>query len=195
MKTKRFLMLGLIAGALCLGGCGNKENNANQNSNANPSENGGGQNPPAPLTLLETLKAKAKSMASRILNKSESAITFAEYEGETADADVYYYDSTNLTFVDVEIYKESFDTNFADNLKAYLPSNAALTYSDDVLDYLDDYGMAWYDRYYSDGEYTYNIYVEAYDEDDIYPAETYGCIFIFKTSQETAFDNYMSSEE
>lgn len=177
------MLLGLLASSLCLAGCGNDDNKGKEDGEKNP-----------PASLLETLKEKAKVMAAKILKKSESNIEFADYESDVFDADVYYYDSTNLTFVDIEMYEESFDTNLADNLKTYLPSNAELTLNDDYLEYIED-GMAWYDRYYSDGQFTYDIYVEAYDEYEEDPAETYGSIFIFKTSQQDAFDEYMRSEE
>lgn len=192
MKVRKFFMLGLFASALCLTGCNNNGNNSNQGGGNNPGS-GGEENPPE-LSLLDTLKAKAKSMAADILNESESKIKFADYESDTSDADVYYYDSTNLTFVDIEIYKSSYDTSLADDLVEYLPSNAELDYKNDNFDY-EEYGMMFYDRYYSDDEFTYDIYVEAYDEYEDEPAETFGCIFIFETSQQDAFDEYMTSEE
>lgn len=175
---------------------GNTNSGNNQGNNSTGGQTTGGEKTG---TLLDILKSKARSIGAKVLNKSESAITFGDFEGESADADVYYYDSSSLTFVDIETYVESFDTSLADTLKAYLPSGVTLVENNDYLELLEEYGAAWYDRIYSDGTYSYNIYVEAYDEmsddEESYPAETFGCIFIYKTSQQSAFDAYMSEEE
>lgn len=204
MKKAKIFALGLFASALALGGCSflNKgstnDTKPDTNQNTDSGNTSGGQT--TTVTLLDTLKGLAKPVAAKMLGKAESSITFGEYEDEDAFADVYYYDSTSLSFVDIEGYVESFNTSLADTLATYLPSGATLDYNNDYLDYLEDYGMALYDRYYVSGEYTYNIYVEAYDEmededGETYPAETYSCIFIYKTSQESAFDAYFSAEE
>lgn len=173
---------------------GNNEGN-NQGNNTTGGQTTGGEETG---TLLDILKSKARVIGSKVLNKSESAITFGDFESESADADVYYYDSSSLTFVDIETYVESFDTSLADSLKAYLPSGVTLVENNDYLELLEEYGAAWYDRIYSDGTYSYGIYVEAYDEmsddEESYPAETYGCIYIYKTSQQSAFDAYFSEE-
>ena len=166
-------------------------------NNSNNSSNAGGQTQTG--SLLDTLKAKAKPVAAKMLGKSESAITFGEYEDENSSADVYYYNASTLTFVDIETSTDSYDTGMADRIKSYLPSTATLSENSDYLDLMDDYGVAYYDRYYIDGDYTYNVYVEAYDEmsleDETYPAESYGCVYIYKTSQQSAFDSYFSEEE
>lgn len=201
MKIKKILTVGLFAAAtLSLAGCGNKEgesNNSNSNGNNQSSTINSDLDPN--LSLLNNLKAKAKIIGANMLNKSESAVTFGEFEDEDAEADVYYYESNSLTFVDIEMYKEVCDKNLADNLKSYIPSTAKLSQNNDNDEYAD-YGMYLYNRIYTDGELSYDIYVEAYEEydwedGDIDPAETYGCVFIYKTSQQTAFDNYMSAGE
>lgn len=184
---------------------GNQGNNNNQGNTTGGSTTGGnttggGQTTGQETgTLLDILKGKAKSIVAKVLNKAESAVVFADYEGDSSNADVYYYDSSSLTFVDVEVYYESFNTSLADTLKGYLPSGVTLSSNDDYLDLLEEYGAAWYDRTYTDGTYAYNIYVEAYDEmsddEESYPAETYGCIFIYKASQQSAFEQYMSVDE
>lgn len=210
MKKVKIFTLGLFATALALGGCSffikgstnDTKPDTNQNTDSGNTDSGnttgGGQTTEA--TLLDTLKGLAKPVAAKMLGKAESSVTFGEYEDENATADVFYYDSSSLTFVDVEDYTETFDTSLADKMVSYLPSGATLDFNNDYLDYLEDYGVAYYDRYYISGEYTYNIYVEAYDEYDwgdgeVDPAETYSCIYIYKTSQESAFDAYFSAEE
>ena len=182
MKSKRFLLLGFLASSLCLAGCGNDDNKGKEDGEKNP-----------PATLLETLKEKARIIAAKVFETPESDITFADFEGEDS-ADVYFYDSPNLTFVDIEMYDDTYDTSLADNLKSHLPSNVTLYDNKDDFEY-EEYGMMFYDRYYKDSEFTYNVYVEAYDEYEEDPAETYGSIFIFKTSQEDAFNEYMTLEE
>lgn len=192
MKTKKFFLLGLLAATLSLAGCG-KDSDSNSNSN-------GGQDyqDDPNLSLVENLKNRAKPIAANLLNKSESSITFADFEDEEAEADIYYYDSSTLTFVVIVSYKDSYDSNYVNTLKSYIPSDAKLVKNDDDLEYAE-YGMEYYDRYYTSGQYTYDIYVEAYDEfdwgdGDVDPAETYGSIYIYKTSQQNAFDAFMSEE-
>lgn len=212
MKKGKLLILGLVASAFGLSSCyvdlgfvqfGKLDETTNKTSSGGQSTNNhsntNGENQTNDGTLLSALKNLAKPVAAQVLNKSESSITFGEYEDEQAQADVYYYDSSSLTFVDIEDYSENFDQTAADTLATYLPSGAALDYNNDNFEY-GEYGMYYYDRYYVLGDYTFNIYVEAYDEydwgdGDVDPAETYSSVFIYKTSQENAFNDYFSAEE
>lgn len=65
------------------------QNNNNQTENQNNNQNTGG-NVVVGGTLLDTLKGIAKPIAAKVFSKSESSITFAEYEDEDAEADVYF---------------------------------------------------------------------------------------------------------
>lgn len=206
MKKMKIFILGLAACAFGLSSCyadlgfvkfGKLEETnkvSNNQSGNNNNNNGENQNNNSQTeSLIDTLKSMIKPIAAKMLNKSESSVSFGDYNDETSEADVYYYESSSLTFVVAADYKESYDTGMADKLKAYLPSGASLSKNNDFEDYAD-YGMMFYDRYYSLGEYTYNIYVEAYEADDEYPAETSSYVFLYKTSQQSAYESFMTAE-
>lgn len=173
----------------------NNNNNGGENNNNNSgnNNNNGGGTIDDTSTLLGQLKAQARSIAAKLTGKSEANITFAEFEDESAEADAYYYDSANLTFTLAGIYEETYEVGIVDRIKGYLPAGAVKTV-DNNEDY-SEYGMMFFDVYYTAGEFTYNIYGEAYEADDEYPAETSVCVYIYKTSQEAAFEAYIYEEE
>lgn len=200
MKKTKLLFLSALAGALVLSGCGgNGDNGGNNSAGNNSGGNSGGDTIPEEFdTILDELKYIAKGIASEIFEIEKSEVTFGEFEDEDAEADVYYYDSSSLTFVDIEIYSDEFLEDLADDLEDFLPDDAELEENNDFLDYAD-YGMYYYDRYYSDGKFIYNIYVEAFEEydwgdGDVDPAETCGSIYIYPESQSSAFDNYWDED-
>lgn len=175
------------------------ENNNNNNGGENNNNNGGNNNNNGggtiddTSTLLGQLKAQARSIAAKLTGKSEANITFAEFEDESAVADAYYYDSANLTFTLAGIYEETYEAGIADRIASYLPAGAVKTV-DNNEDY-SEYGMIFFDVYYTAGEFTYNIYGGAYEASDEDPAETSVSVYIYKTSQEAAFEAYIYEEE
>ena len=151
-------------------------------------DEGGGEEHVDSETLL-TLKSLITPIACDILSCEADDLIWLDYDSDD-DADIYYVDEENLTFVEMCAYSTelSFDEAQA-LLNAHLPNDAEL--DDDMSMDLSEYGYA--ELWYKTGDYYYILTVQS-GEDEETGAEAVAFYFdIVLQSQGDAYSDYFSA--
>lgn len=113
-------------------------------------EGGGGQTH-QDSELLITLKGIITPIACQILNCEASELVWLDYDSND-DADIYYLDTENLTFVELCAYSEELAFDEAQALLAsFLPEGSEL--DDEASFDMSEYGYA--ELWYKTGDYYY----------------------------------------
>ena len=151
-------------------------------------DEGGGEEHVDSETLL-TLKSLITPIACDILSCEADDLIWLDYDSDD-DADIYYVDEENLTFVEMCAYSTelSFDEAQA-LLNAHLPNDAEL--DDDMSMDLSEYGYA--ELWYKTGDYYYILTVQS-GEDEETGADAVAFYFdIVLQSQGDAYSDYFSA--
>lgn len=207
-KAIKLLSLAMLF-ALPLAACGNNNNGGGSQSGGSGdsgggsgsggggSGSGGGGSGGGGGGSSLTAKGEATRIAAEMYGIEESKVTFADYEDEEAEADVYKYESSKLSFYMTGYYDDemSYDEMVSD-IKSFMPSgakkNSTYSYGEEDLSE-DGITYIYYDEVYTKDGMAYNVMVEYY-EDDEYGIDAAASICVLKESQLAAYAEYFDSE-
>ena len=149
-------------------------------------EGGGGQTH-QDSELLVTLKGIITPIACQMLNCEASELVWLDYDSDD-EADIYYYDTANLTFVELCAYSEELAFDEAQALLAsFLPEGSEL--DDEASFDMSEYGYA--ELWYKTGDYYYILTVQSGENDA--GEEAVMCYFdIVLQSQGEAYAEYFA---
>ena len=123
---------------------------------------GGEETPHEDSETLKTLKSLITPIACAILECEAEELVWLDYDSDD-DADIYYHDEADLTFVEMCGYSEelTFDQGQA-LLNAYLPNDAEL--DDDMSFDMSEYGYA--ELWYKTGDYYYILTAQSGENEE-----------------------------
>ena len=197
-KAIKLLSLAMLF-AMPLAACdgnkgGNGGNNSGSGDNGGSGDEGGGSGGGGSSL---TAKGEATRIAAEIYEIDEDEVTFADYEDEEAEADVYKYETSKLSFYMTGYLDDSMSYDeMVSNIKSFMPSGAKKnsTYSYGKQDLSED-GITYiyFDEVYTKDGMAYNVIVDYY-EDDEYGIDASASICVLKESQLAAYAEYFDSE-
>lgn len=144
-----------------------------------------------------TAKGEATRIAAEMYGIKESEVTFADYEDKEAEADVYKYESSKLSFYMTGYYDDemSYDDMVTD-IKSFMPTgaqkNSTYSYGEEDLSQ-DGITYIYYDEVYTKDGMAYNVIVDYYEDDEI-GIDASASISVLKESQLAAYAEYFDSE-
>lgn len=198
-KAIKLLSLAMLF-ALPLAACGNNDNGGGSgsgDSGGGGSGGGGGGSGGGGGGSSLTAKGEATRIAAEMYGIDEDEVTFADYEDEEAEGEVYKYESSKLSFYMTGYWDDSMSYDeMVSDIKSFMPSGAKKnsTYSYGEEDSSED-GITYiyYDEVYTKDGMAYNVFVDYY-EDDEYGIDATASICVLKESQLAAYAEYFDSE-
>lgn len=175
---KSALFISLLASSVCFAGCdvdlgffktGNTQKEEKKDSDVNPdsetyvdpsekdSEQSEDSASPGSEVSFDYMKEYVINVVKEFYGIEESEIIYGTYGVETDQfPDINLYNTAELMFVDANLFYDEEYSVVIEELKSYLPSDAA--YQEDMSSLSEDDGL--YDLWYKSGAYYFAIYVD-----------------------------------